>query len=564
MARKSRWGTQPEPLRTTAPDIFNAWVYARLSDKNNRSEDSIETQISYCKNYIASQSDLIYQGSFEDVGYTGTNFNRPQFGEMMKGIISGEIKCIIVKDLSRVGRTYIDVGELIFDTFLQFGVRFISVNDNYDSFAPDAGRKKLLVLVKNLKNSQYSKDLSQKIKSVTSMNQKNGKLNGGVPPYGYWHTEGRRGYQIVPEAAEIVKMIFDFYADGMGIVRIAGHLNAENFPTPRYHYYLLGLQKESSKTNCRTWIPSTVSGILKNEAYTGCLVQGKKEKTADGRKINVPKKDWFIHPDTHPAIISKDLFDTVQSTLAANFDRFKQTGERHDENIFIGKIFCSRCGRAVIRDTHVNRYNKKKIYPTYYCRYCLPELKRANGISGKSMELRLADLETIVLRELSTRMEICFEIDDLLEEITNSAPITDKRRTLMAERERLEKDSAKADGLLTSAYKHLLSGLLDEAEYSAAREKFENDKQKAQIQLLRIKTQIAVYDTDRAKESDCLINFRKYRGFERLNKSIIGAFIHRIDITPLTNDILITFNFNDGFDNLMRLREESGVRHNEC
>jgi hypothetical protein len=480
---------------------------------------------------------------------------------MMTGIISGEIKCIIVKDLSRLGRTYIDVGELIFDTFLQFGVRFISVNDNYDSFAPDAGRKKLLVLVKNLKNSQYSKDLRQKIKSVAIMNQKNGKINGGVPPYGYWHTEGKRGYQIVPEAAKIVEMIFDFYVSGMGIARIAEHLNAENRPTPRYHYYLLGLQKESSKTNCRTWMPNTVLELLKNQTYTGCLVQGKNEKNADGKNKKLPKEDWIIHPDTHTAVISKELFDTAQTILSANREKFKRTGERHDENIFTGKTFCSRCGRAVTRESHVNNRNKKKIYPTYYCRYCLPELKRANNISGKSMELRFADLETVVLRELSARMETCLEIDDLLNQITNSAPITDKRRTLTAEREKLAKDSAKADELLTSAYKHLLSGLLDEAEYSAAREKFENDKQKAKIQLLRVEGQIAVYDTDKAKESDCLKNFRKYRGFEQLDKDIVYAFIDRVDITPLTNDILITFNFNDGFDNLIRLREESGVRH---
>jgi DNA invertase Pin-like site-specific DNA recombinase len=185
MARKSRWGVQPEPPRALAPEVTDTWVYGRLSAENSRSEDSIETQVDYCKQYIASRSDLEYKGSFEDRGFTGTNFKRPGFGEMMAAVLSGEIKCIVVKDLSRLGRTYIEVGELLFDTFLQLGVRFISVNDGYDSFAPDAGRKKLLILVKNLRNSQYSKDISQKIKSSVTIKQKIGIPHGGMPPYGY-------------------------------------------------------------------------------------------------------------------------------------------------------------------------------------------------------------------------------------------------------------------------------------------------------------------------------------------------------------------------------------------
>ena len=142
MPRKSRWGVQPEPPRN-AQETFDAWVYARLSVENSKSEDSIETQIAFCKDHINAQSDLMYKGFFDDVGFTGTNMNRPRFTDMMADVLAGKVKCIVVKNLSRLGRTYIEVGELLFDTFLQLGVRFISVNDNYDSFAPDAGRKKL-------------------------------------------------------------------------------------------------------------------------------------------------------------------------------------------------------------------------------------------------------------------------------------------------------------------------------------------------------------------------------------------------------------------------------------
>jgi len=564
MARKSRWGTLPEPPRTFAPEIFDTWIYARLSMVNSRSEDSIESQISFCKDYIYAQKDLRYKGFFDDVGYTGTNMNRPRFSDMMAGILEGKIKCVIVKDLSRLGRTYIEVGELLFDTFLQLGVRFISVNDNYDSFSPDAGRKKLLILVKNLKNSQYSKDLGQKVKSVVVMNQKKGILNGGVPPYGYWLTEDRESYQVVPEAAEVVKMIYNLYKGGMGAARIAEHLNAEGYPTPRYHYFLLGLQKESRKTECRTWTPGTLLEILRNETFTGCLVQGKNEKNAIGKNVRLPREEWIIHPDKHPAIISKELFNEVQKTLSDNKEKFKHTGAAHEENIFKSRLFCSRCGRSICRDTHVNRQNGNKIYPTYYCKYCLPELKRENNITGKSMTLRLADLESAVLREITRQIETCFEMDAVMKKTAYSAHINTKRQKLVTKREGLIKETERIVNLLTAAYTHHLGGLLDESEFNYAREKFEKDKQGVQIELAKVEAQIVEYDANRTRENDCMVLFRKYRGFKKLDKNIIGALIKRIDITPMSNDILIIFNFKDSLDSLIGLVAESEVTGDVC
>jgi len=128
MPRTSKWGKLPELPRELVPEALGAWIYSRLSSENRRSEDSIETQIAFCKDYIDTQKDLVYKGFFDDVGHTGTNMNRPRFSDMMAGILSGEIKCVVVKDLSRLGRTYIEVGELLFDTFLQLGVRFIQAD----------------------------------------------------------------------------------------------------------------------------------------------------------------------------------------------------------------------------------------------------------------------------------------------------------------------------------------------------------------------------------------------------------------------------------------------------
>jgi len=532
--------------------------------ENSRSADSIETQIAFCTDYINVQNDLTCKGFFDDVGYTGTNMNRPRFSEMMAGILGGEIKCIVVKDLSRLGRTYIEVGELLFDTFLQFGVRFISINDNYDSFAPDAGRKKLLILVKNLKNNQYSKDLAQKVKSVVTINQKNGKLNGGVPPYGYWFTEDKQSYQVIPEAAEVVKNIFNLYNTGMGAGLICEYLNANSFPAPRYHYFLLGLQKESSRTRCQTWMPTTLFEILRNKTYTGCLVQGKYEKTADGKNSKIPRDRWIIHPDKHPAIISNELFNAAQNTLSNNGEKCKRLGVKHAENIFVGKTFCSRCNRAVVRDSHANKHSKKKIYPAYHCRYCLPELKRANNLKGKGMQLRLADLEAIVFNEIKRQVDVCLDMDALLKKAENSAHISNKRRELTSKREKLIKKSERAVDLITAAYTHHASGLLDENEFNAARIKFERDKQNAVTALAKVEEQILGYDTTKARESSYMVQFRKYQGIIQLDKDIINTLIKRIDITPLSNEVAITFNFKDSFGSFMGLLSESEVSEDVC
>jgi len=546
------------------PETFDAWIYARLSVENSKSEESIESQIAFCKDYIQAHGDLKYAGFFDDVGYTGTNMNRPRYNDMMAGIYEGKIKCVVVKDLSRLGRTYIEVGELLFDTFLQLGVRFMSVNDNYDSFSPDAGRKKLLILVKNLRNSQYSKDLAQKVKSVVTLNQKNGVLNGGVPPYGYWFTEDRKSYRLVPEAAEVVKLIFDLYINGMGVARIADHLNIGGYPTPRYHYFLLNLQKESSKTKCQTWMPTTILELIKNETFTGCLVQGKNEKNAMGKNVRVPRENWIVHPDKHPAIISREVFNAAQETLAESKKKYKRIGTAHEENIFRSKIFCSQCGRSICRDTHVNRQNGNRIYPTYSCRYCLPELKRANNIFGKGMALRLADLEYVVLNEITRQIDTCLELDDFINDASYTTHIHTKRQALLSEQERLIKETDKTNDLLTAAYTHHINGVLNESEFTNAREKFSQDKQRMQVELAKTQAQVNEYDVNRTRESEAMLHFRKYRGIQKLDREIINALIKRIELTPLSNELMIVFNFKDSFDSLAELVTESEATRDVC
>jgi DNA invertase Pin-like site-specific DNA recombinase len=223
MPRKSRKAFLQEQQPTPVEEFKCAtWGYARISNDGDKSEDSIESQTAIIQDYVTDKSDLDLRGVVKDWGFSGTNFDRPGYAELLAGIIAGEVQCVVVKDLSRLGRTYIEVGELLFDTFPAHNIRFISVNDNYDSFADDAARKKLLILFKNLVNHMYSKDMGEKIRSSFVLKQQKGELLGSMSPYGFLFTTegGGKRLAIEPESAKIVKLIFNMRERGDSMIKI--------------------------------------------------------------------------------------------------------------------------------------------------------------------------------------------------------------------------------------------------------------------------------------------------------------------------------------------------------
>ena len=294
------------------------------------------------------------------------------------------------------------------------------------------------------------------------------------------------------------------------------------------------------------------------------MVQGKNEKNMLGKNVRVPRENWIIHPDKHPAIISKEVFIAAQNTLAESKKKYKRIGTAHEENIFKSKIFCSQCGRSICRDIHVNRQNGNRIYPTYSCRYCLPELKRANNIIGKGMALRLADPEYVVLNEITRQIDTCIELDDFINNASYATHTNTKRQALLSEQGRLIKETDKTDDLLTAAYTHHLNGVLNESEFTNARKKFSQDKQRMQVELAKTQAQLNEYDANRTRESEAMLLFRKYRGIQKLDREIINALIKRIELTPLSNELMIVFNFKDSFDSLAGWVTESEATRDAC
>ena len=373
MARKSRKHPKTEENNSTRAATFSAWVYARISNVNNHTETSVNNQIAICTEYINKSNDLTFESAFIDSGYSGTNFERPGYIDMMADILSGKVKCVVVKDLSRLGRSYIEVGELLFNTFTQFGVRFISVNEHYDSSADDAGRKKLFVHIKNLMNHAYSIDLRKKINATISLKKQRGEPLG-LPAYGYIRSADKKQLEIDATAAETVKIIFDMRIKGNGAYSIAKYLNQNNIPSPINHYYQTNQRTYKKTPKSIMWSANAINRILHNETYTGSLIQDKYSKN----RTILPKEQWTIRENAHPAIIAKELFADVKQMLLKSALKYKRkTKSAIPENRYTGKIFCSRCGK-----TSVRRENRKSGGTSFYynCRYCVDELKQKGNI----------------------------------------------------------------------------------------------------------------------------------------------------------------------------------------
>lgn len=335
--------------------IYHTAGYIRLSVEDSGKTDgySLENQEKLVKDFIAEQQDMRLYRLYIDNGATGTVFERPAFDEMMQDMKDGKIDCIVVKDLSRLGRNYLEAGNYLEQIFPFFRVRFISITDGYDSNSPDVTNESLIIPLKNIINEGYAKDISQKITTSFEARKKQGQFMGKYPVYGYLKDPENKNHLIVnPQTSGIVKRIFQMRDSGMALGAIASQLNEEGIPSPARYLWLKGLSKEERHKDSY-WDRTNVKRLLTNKMYLGMLVYGK-EKTSFAKGIKrqrVPESEWKYVPNAHEAIIDQELFDSVQRKLeSAKQDFLNMTGINEDyqpENLFRGRIHCSDCGRAM-------------------------------------------------------------------------------------------------------------------------------------------------------------------------------------------------------------------------
>ena len=327
--------------------------YMRLSreDGDKVESDSISNQRDLITDFLSHHDELKFVGEYVDDGYSGTNFERPAFKRLMEDVKAGKVNCIIVKDLSRFGRNYIETGRYLEKVFPFMGVRFISIIDNYDSAGEDNDADRIIIPFKNLINDSYCRDISMKIRSQLDVKRKNGKFIGSFACYGYCKDPKDNNHLIIdPFAADIVRQIFDLKLSGYNSQRIAEMLNEMGVLPPAEYKRSKGMNYDCGfkAGNNPKWAVVSINRILTNEIYTGTMVQGLNSKINYKIKQSrpVPKEDWIRVSGTHEPIVSRETFDKVQRLLLVDT---RTSPEESAVYLFSGLVVCGDCGQNMIR-----------------------------------------------------------------------------------------------------------------------------------------------------------------------------------------------------------------------
>ena len=432
-----------------------------MKDKegNLKSEsNSIGNQRELIRAFIHEQQDIELYDIYVDDGFSGSNFDRPEFKRMISDIEAGKANCVIVKDLSRFGRDYIESGRYIQKIFPALGVRFIALTDHYDSFKADAGESGIVLPVKNFINDSYCRDISTKVKSQFEVKRKNGECIAPFALYGYKKADHNKNQLVVDEyAAEIVRKIFIWKMEGIAVSAIADKLNKLGILSPKEYKKFIGANYKGGFSGAvrSMWSSATVKRILTNEMYLGHMVQGKTEKINYKLKksIEKPEKDWIKVENTHEPIISEESFQIVQNLLKVD-GRVSPSSEKN--SLFTGILFCGDCREQMIR--RVNRYkNTQRVY------YICSTKNRGEGCTRHSVpEEELKQLVTEMVKKYAN----CFlqekqMFEKALEMETNFESIVHYDTEIA----RLKEEQDKYYSLCSGLYEDLKEGVITKEEF---------------------------------------------------------------------------------------------------
>jgi DNA invertase Pin-like site-specific DNA recombinase len=547
MPRKSRKIPYGD-VQLTVGKIYNVAIYARLSLKNSGKPDgdSIENQIRMAQDFIGDHSNLRLVATFADNGETGTNFNRPFFNEMMDAVKSGKINCIIVKDLSRFGRNYIETGNYLEKIFPFLGVRFISITDNYDSNDPKA-EGSLTLSLKSLVNDIYAKDISKKVSSTMLARQKNGVFIGNHAPYGYKKSETAKGkLEIDPLAASVVKEIFAMKLENVANNQIAKQLNERGVPSPSNYRQKLGIIKTDKYANS-LWQQQTVKSILSNPVYTGCMSQGKHKRSlaAGMPAMRTAPDEWINVPDMHDAIVDKSTFDAVTAMMSTareehhNRRSFAHLGNA--ENIFKGVLVCAECGANLVRYKDV-RYRQKKPSVSYHF-HCQNYGHNSKCTTRKYVKEKV--LKQVIWEIVKSQMDIQVDLLSLMQKLKNSPAYKHNQNKAKKRMADIRTNLSHIDTRIASSYDSYAEGVLSEQEYSFTKAKYKDEKAALECELDEMRSA-----NEQFCESKWTDEFAIFEKSDELTAELINAVISRVRVSG-RDELSVEFRHKDVCRDLM-------------
>ena len=499
-------------------------LYERLSldDELEGESNSIVNQKKILEEY-ASKNNLTNIIHFTDDGISGTQFDRPGFMEMMNGVNTGNIGCIIVKDMSRLGRDYLKVGQCM-EILRQKGVRLIAINDNVDSFY----REDDFTPFRNIMNEWYARDTSRKIQSTFRSKGESGKHTASTPPYGYIKDKKDKDKWIVDEkAAQIVRRIFNLTMDGAGPYKIAKILEADKIDIPAYHQQKMGYGLHQSKNfeYPYRWCSSTIASILKKKEYLGHTVNFKTRKHFKDKKSKYVSEDkWLIFENTHEAIIDQETFDNVQR-IRGNVKRYPDGwGEYHP---LTGLMYCADCGSKM----YVHRTNNYKNIPYYVCSNykkvpCGMLCPSAHRIKAEVVINLIQETLKDIKNYLNEDNEaFIHSIQNEMEE-KEKVEIEKQRVRLINNKSRIQE----LERLMCRIYEDMILEKIPSSRYEILNSQYETEQRVLSKEIKDLEIAISRYEkeTDRARKFISLIS--RYENFDELTTTMINEFIEKIII----------------------------------
>ena len=508
-------------------------VYCRLSQDDGLDGDS--NSITNQKNIlldVVAREKLPNPVLFVDDGFSGTNFDRPAISEALRLVENRQVSNFVVKDLSRLGRSYIKVSQLTEITFPSFDVRFIALNDGVDSNKPNETNS-IFLPIKSLMDEMYAADTSKKIRAVVQAKARAGERVTTNPPYGYLKDSNNpKNWIIDPVASEVVKRIFQEAKSGKSLSEIAKGLENDKIFKPDRHRIEIGLKPISSSPNVETlpyfWTRETLSAILGREEYLGHTVnlRTRKKSYKDKRKVDNPKEDWLIFKNTHEAIIDQETFDIVQKMRSHKRSNQRYKNRAGHENLFAGLVFCGTCGRK----HYFCPQEKNGLNHDHY--KCSGYRKPIDGCENPHYIQKSALIEIVSGKLRQTIQEAHFNQEDFLKKLEQQSQAQFNKDN-KNQRQQLQKDehrSKEIDTIIQKLYEDNLLGKISDERFVKLSQSYEEEQRQLQTSISDLTEKLAKQQEDNLNISKFMTRILKYTELPELTVEIVNELIDKIVI----------------------------------
>ena len=525
--------------------VWKTALYLRLSrdDGDKAESNSIASQREILKEYVKQRPDMEIHDIYVDDGYSGTNFDRPDFNRMMDDIYAGKVNCVIVKDLSRFARNHTEGGTYLDKTFVKLGVRFIAINNQIDIGISGISSFDDLIKVgiTNLMNEGQAATTSVNVRGTLNLRRQQGKFIGSFPTYGYLKDPDDKHHLIIDEeTAPIVRMIFERFIAGESIIGITKNLNEMGIPNPSMYKKQKGYNYKhpSGRSNDGLWPDSSVRRILQNRMYLGDMVQGRN--TTYSYKIKqcraIPKDEWIVVEGTHEPIIDHETFDNAQALFNKHI---RKSPKKNNVDLFSGLVRCADCKRIMNKKTNQHSYG------TYHYYRCVTSRKLKKS-ACTNHTIRIDKLEEAVLLVVQNMINTAITMSDMLEKINSnskrkieSTHIQKALSTASAEREKLVT-------MIADLYPDWKSGAITQDEYQILKERLNEKLSVVDEKIVSLNKSAEQFKNGITEENDFVAHFKKHGNIEYLTRPLLTELVEEIFVNE-GGDIEVVFKFRDAY-----------------